>query len=72
MMKAVRYHVKSGEFDVTQEAPIPSPGPKDVLIKCIATALNPVDAKIKYWKGTCNCVFHFVVAFFKDMCTFVP
>lgn len=29
------------------ESPIPSPGPKDVLVKLTATALNPVDWKVR-------------------------
>lgn len=29
------------------ESPIPTPGPKDVLVKLAATALNPLDWKIR-------------------------
>lgn len=29
------------------ESPIPSPGPKDVIVKIAATALNPVDWKVR-------------------------
>ncbi len=28
------------------EAPIPSPGPQDVLVKVISAALNPIDWKL--------------------------
>lgn len=32
---------------VIRERPVPTPGPKDLLIKITATALNPVDWKIQ-------------------------
>ncbi|KAM5545024.1 hypothetical protein V8D89_001135 [Ganoderma adspersum] len=44
--KALILPVKQGEWQVT-EVPIPKPGPKELLVKVAATALNPVDWKIK-------------------------
>ena len=44
--KALLLPVKQGKFEVGENT-IPTPGPKDVLVKIIATALNPVDWKIK-------------------------
>ena len=38
--------VKQGEWKVA-EVPIPKPGPKELLVKVAATALNPVDWKIR-------------------------
>ncbi|KAI0649514.1 GroES-like protein [Trametes meyenii] len=37
---------KKGEWIVNNDFPVPTPGPKDVLVKIVATALNPVDRKI--------------------------
>ncbi|KAI0671358.1 GroES-like protein [Trametes maxima] len=39
--------VKYGEWVLRRDFPVPSPGPKDVLVKIIATALNPVDWKVQ-------------------------
>ncbi|EJF58192.1 GroES-like protein [Dichomitus squalens] len=44
--KALILPEKQGEWKVV-DVPIPTPGPKDVLVKVVATALNPVDWKIK-------------------------
>ena len=44
--KALILPVKQGEWEVT-EIPIPKPGPKELLVKVVATALNPIDWKIK-------------------------
>ncbi len=44
--KALLLPVKQGQFEVG-ETTIPTPGPKDVLVKITATALNPVDWKIQ-------------------------
>ena len=44
--KALVVPEKQGQWKVI-DLPIPTPGPKDVLVKIVATALNPVDWKIK-------------------------
>ena len=44
--KALVVPEKQGQWKVI-DLPIPTPGPKDVLVKVFATALNPVDWKIK-------------------------
>ena len=44
--KALILPVKQGEWEVT-EIPIPKPGPKELLVKVVATALNPIDWKIQ-------------------------
>ncbi len=49
-MQALVYTVASNEFKVS-EVPIPTPEPHEIRVKCIATSLNPVDAKIEAWKG---------------------
>ena len=43
--KALVVPEKQGQRKVI-DLPIPTPGPKDVLVKVFATALNPVDWKI--------------------------
>ncbi|RPD59732.1 GroES-like protein [Lentinus tigrinus ALCF2SS1-6] len=43
--KALYLTSRAGKW-VVGEAPIPMPGPKDVLVKIISTALNPLDWKI--------------------------
>jgi NADPH:quinone reductase-like Zn-dependent oxidoreductase len=50
-MKAVRYHIPTGNFEVISDAPVPVPEGNDVLVRCRAVALNPVDAKVGNWKG---------------------
>ncbi|KAI0324755.1 GroES-like protein [Cubamyces sp. BRFM 1775] len=44
--KALLLPAKQGQWQVG-ESPVPTPGPKDVLVKIFATALNPVDWKIQ-------------------------
>ncbi|KAI0760963.1 GroES-like protein [Trametes elegans] len=44
--KALVLPEKHGQWQVV-DFPVPAPGPKDVLVKVIATALNPVDWKIQ-------------------------
>ncbi|KAI0351750.1 GroES-like protein [Trametes cingulata] len=46
LQKALILPRKHGEWSVA-EVPIPTPGPKDVLVKILATALNPVDWKVQ-------------------------
>ncbi|KAI0749287.1 GroES-like protein [Daedaleopsis nitida] len=46
--KALRIPVKQGDWEVADVA-IPTPGPKDVLVKVISAALNPVDWKMQAW-----------------------
>ncbi|KAI0671365.1 GroES-like protein [Trametes maxima] len=45
MQKALLLHAEGGKYSVGV-APIPRPGPKDVLVKVISAALNPIDWKI--------------------------
>lgn len=44
--KALLLLAKQGAWQVG-ETPRPTPGPKDVLVKILSTALNPVDWKIR-------------------------
>ena len=44
--KALLLPVKQGNWELG-ESPIPTPGPSEVLVKIMATALNPVDWKIQ-------------------------
>lgn len=44
--KALLLPAKQGKWELG-ESPIPKPGPDEVLVKIIATALNPVDWKIQ-------------------------
>ena len=48
MMKAVRIHAY-GDTGVLrfEDAPLPEIGPKDVLVRVVATSINPVDWKIR-------------------------
>lgn len=62
----------TGEFEVSTSVPIPEIGPKDVLVKTKAVALNPVDTKLVGDFVTPGCVFGFdcagiVVAIGKDV-----
>ncbi len=50
MMRALQYKLESDTFAV-EEIAIPVPGNDEIRVKCLATALNPVDAKIAMWKG---------------------
>ncbi|KAI9000500.1 GroES-like protein [Trametes punicea] len=43
--KALLLHAEGGKYTVG-EAPVPRPGPKEVLVKVMAAALNPIDWKI--------------------------
>ena len=49
-MKALAFNPARDQWNL-RELPEPCPGPNDVLIKVDACALNPVDAKILYWKA---------------------
>ena len=42
--KALILPVEHGNWELSTNA-IPTPGPKDVLVKIISTALNPIDWK---------------------------
>ena len=44
--KALILHAKQAQWQLG-ESPIPIPGPKDVLVRIVATALNPIDWKIR-------------------------
>lgn len=47
-MKAVRIHAYGGQDQLTvEDAPIPQPGDNDVLVRVVATSVNPVDWKIR-------------------------
>lgn len=48
-MNALTFDPATDEFFI-RELPVPSPGPRDVLVKVMACGLNPVDAKITGWK----------------------
>ena len=43
--KALFLPSRAGKWYVG-EAPVPKPGPQDVLVKVMATALNPIDWKL--------------------------
>ncbi|KAI0635561.1 GroES-like protein [Trametes polyzona] len=43
--KALVLHAEGGNYTVG-EAPVPRPGPKEVLVKIVAAALNPVDWRV--------------------------
>ncbi|EIW57190.1 GroES-like protein [Trametes versicolor FP-101664 SS1] len=43
--KALLLHAEGGKYSVG-DAPVPRPGPKDVLVKVEAAALNPIDWKV--------------------------
>lgn len=49
-MKAITFNPQTDEF-ILKDLPKPQPGPKQVLVKVRACGLNPVDAKIIYWKN---------------------
>lgn len=44
--KSLILPVKQGNWEIS-ETEIPTPGPQDVLVKIVSTALNPVDWKIQ-------------------------
>lgn len=48
-MKAVTFDPQNDQFHVS-ELPMPAISDTDVLVKVDACGLNPVDAKIRYWK----------------------
>jgi len=48
-MKALTFNPVDDTFRIC-DLPVPSPGPKDVLVRVAACGLNPVDAKIVFWK----------------------
>jgi NADPH:quinone reductase-like Zn-dependent oxidoreductase len=63
-MKAVRIHSYGGpEVLVYEDAPRPTPGPGEVLIKVKATAVNPIDWKIRagHYKGMSPVSFPFIL-----------
>ena len=45
MQKALLLPSRGGQWALG-EAPIPVPGPQDVLVKVMSTALNPIDWKL--------------------------
>lgn len=45
-MQAVMWNPAKGGYEAA-EAPVPEPGPRDLLIRVKAAALNPVDAKMR-------------------------
>jgi len=48
MMKAVRYHdYGSAEVLCYEDAPIPEPGPREVLVRVHAAGVNPADRQIR-------------------------
>jgi NADPH:quinone reductase-like Zn-dependent oxidoreductase len=48
MMKAVRYHDYGGpEVLCYEDAPIPEPGPREVLVRVHAAGVNPADRQIR-------------------------
>jgi len=48
MVKAVRYHDYGGpEVLCYEDAPIPEPGPRDVLVRVHAAGVNPADRQIR-------------------------
>jgi NADPH2:quinone reductase len=49
-MRALTFDPRNDVFSV-KEVPVPQPGADDVLVKVDACGLNPVDAKIRFWKG---------------------
>jgi NADPH:quinone reductase-like Zn-dependent oxidoreductase len=51
MMKASVYHLQSGTWTVEENHPLPLPEADEIRVKVLATALNPVDAKVGNWKG---------------------
>src|SRR6478672_2056581 len=52
-MKAVIFDFAEDKF-LLHDIPVPEPGDDDVLIKVDHCGLNPVDAKIRQWKGMIN------------------
>ena len=49
-MHAVTFDPATDHFAV-RDLPVPQPGPGEVRVRVDACGLNPVDAKIIYWKG---------------------
>ena len=49
-MRAVTFDPAIDRFAV-RDLPVPEPGPGAVRVRVEACGLNPVDAKIIYWKG---------------------
>jgi len=50
-MKALLYELATDTFTVQENVAIPVPAVDEIRVKCLATALNPVDAKVSRWKG---------------------
>ena len=47
-MKAVRIHAYGGpEVLTVEEAPVPTPGPGEVLVRVIASSINPFDTSLR-------------------------
>ncbi|MBB3701281.1 zinc-binding dehydrogenase [Flammeovirga yaeyamensis] len=49
-MKAITYQFETDQFHLN-EIDIPEIGKNEILVKVKACGINPVDAKIKFWKG---------------------
>jgi len=65
-MKAIRIHQYGGPEElVYEDAPKPTPGPGDVLVKVLAAGVNPVDWKIRagYAKGGWPLTFPSTIGF---------
>ncbi|OHX66667.1 zinc-binding dehydrogenase [Flammeovirga pacifica] len=48
-MKAITYQFETDQFQI-EEIAIPDIGKNEILVKVKACGINPVDAKIKFWK----------------------
>ncbi|KAI0751385.1 GroES-like protein [Daedaleopsis nitida] len=49
MQKAIVVPEPKQPWKLVTDWPVPSPGPKDVLIKIVSAALNPADWKVQYY-----------------------
>ena len=61
-MKAVRIHSYGGpEVLSFEEAPRPTPGPGEVLIRVHATSVNPFDIAVRMDTCTPGSIIHFLL-----------
>lgn len=51
-MKALLYELSTDLFSIQENVTIPIPGSDEIRVKVLATSLNPVDAKVFWWKGS--------------------